>query len=235
MGHHAAQWASCQIRKIALNWCMPGSLNIGFLWSRWRGKRSRHSRRMRNPQFYVSGNRPMSILQTAHKPFLETTASLPWRITGVSNEPISDWLVKNTTIKSLKFIRSSLLHKPVELNGHQNVLSLFVEGYGIHNSEFGTVFTFADCHISHIMHRFNENTIIGLFKSSTLSIYWVISFILIDLHREYRILCTFRDLLHFGYFRFQSLYRFLHGYFMGTAQCGRLQRYKWATTKNIRK
>ena len=39
-------------------WCMPGSLTSGFLWSRWRlgrGKRSRHSRRMRNPQFYVSG------------------------------------------------------------------------------------------------------------------------------------------------------------------------------------
>ena len=38
---------------------MPGSLTSGFLWSRWRGKRSRHSRRMRSPQFYVSGKRPM--------------------------------------------------------------------------------------------------------------------------------------------------------------------------------
>ena len=24
-------------------WCLPGSLTIGFLWSRWRGNRSRHS------------------------------------------------------------------------------------------------------------------------------------------------------------------------------------------------
>ena len=40
-------------------WCIPGPLTSGFLWSRWRGKRSRHSRRMRNPQFYVSGKRPM--------------------------------------------------------------------------------------------------------------------------------------------------------------------------------
>ena len=40
-------------------WCMPESLTRGFLWSRWRKKRSRHSRRMRNPQFYVSGKRPM--------------------------------------------------------------------------------------------------------------------------------------------------------------------------------
>ena len=41
-------------------WCMPGSLTSGFLWSRRRGKRSRHSRRMRNPQFYVSGERPIA-------------------------------------------------------------------------------------------------------------------------------------------------------------------------------
>ena len=40
-------------------WCVPGSLTSGLLWSRWRGKRSRHSRRMRNPQFYVFGKRPM--------------------------------------------------------------------------------------------------------------------------------------------------------------------------------
>ena len=40
-------------------WCMPGSLTGGFLWSRWRGKRSRHSRRMRNPRFHVSGKRPI--------------------------------------------------------------------------------------------------------------------------------------------------------------------------------
>ena len=32
----------------------------GFLWSRWRGKRSWHSRCMRNPQFCVSGKRPMT-------------------------------------------------------------------------------------------------------------------------------------------------------------------------------
>ena len=43
-----------------LPWCIPGSLTSGFLWSRWWGKRSRHSRRMRNPQFHVSGKRPMA-------------------------------------------------------------------------------------------------------------------------------------------------------------------------------
>ena len=37
-----------------VRWCMPGSLTSGFPWSRWLGKRSRHSRRMRKPQLYVS-------------------------------------------------------------------------------------------------------------------------------------------------------------------------------------
>ena len=40
-------------------WCMSGSLTSGFLWSQ--GKRSRHSRRMHNQQFYVSGKRPICI------------------------------------------------------------------------------------------------------------------------------------------------------------------------------
>ena len=40
-------------------WCMTGSLTSGFLWSRWREKRYRHSRRMRNPQFRLSGKRPI--------------------------------------------------------------------------------------------------------------------------------------------------------------------------------
>ena len=81
-------WASCQISKIAgahapgmpgtfsppprvsdsdmhhgtcvthVPWCIPGSLTRGFLWIRRRGNLSRHSRRMRNPQFYISGKRP---------------------------------------------------------------------------------------------------------------------------------------------------------------------------------
>ena len=81
------EWASCQIRKIVacacaenagnvfpplwvsdpdmhhgtcvkhVPWCMPGSLTSGFRWSQLRGERSRHSQRMRNLQFYVSGKR----------------------------------------------------------------------------------------------------------------------------------------------------------------------------------
>ena len=82
-------WASCLIRKSAgcacarnagtdslpprvsdldmhhgtcvthVPWCMPESLTSGFHWSGSRAKRSRHSRRMQNTQFYVSGKRPM--------------------------------------------------------------------------------------------------------------------------------------------------------------------------------
>ena len=43
-------------------WCVPGSLTCGFFGSRWRGKRSRHSRCRRNPQLYVSGKKPIDSL-----------------------------------------------------------------------------------------------------------------------------------------------------------------------------
>ena len=50
-----------------VSWCMPGSLTSVFLWSRWQEKRSRHSRRTRNPQFYVSGKSPIRSIMTHHK------------------------------------------------------------------------------------------------------------------------------------------------------------------------
>ena len=40
--------------------CMAGSLTSGFLCSWRRGKRFRHSGRMRNPRFYIFANRPMA-------------------------------------------------------------------------------------------------------------------------------------------------------------------------------
>ena len=39
-----------------VRWCMPGLLTSGFLWSRWRRKRSRHARCMHSPQFCVTGS-----------------------------------------------------------------------------------------------------------------------------------------------------------------------------------
>ena len=40
-------------------WCMSGTLTSSFVWSRWRGKRSWHSRSMRHPHF-------LRIWQEAH-------------------------------------------------------------------------------------------------------------------------------------------------------------------------
>ena len=37
-------------------------MHVGIANPRWRGKRSRHSRRMRNPQFYISAKRPIVII-----------------------------------------------------------------------------------------------------------------------------------------------------------------------------
>ena len=37
-------------------------MHVGIVNLRWRGKRSRHSRRIRNSQFYVSAKRPMAGL-----------------------------------------------------------------------------------------------------------------------------------------------------------------------------
>ena len=43
-------------------WWMPGSLTNGALWSWRREKRFRHFRRMRNPQFYVSGKGSIAVI-----------------------------------------------------------------------------------------------------------------------------------------------------------------------------
>ena len=56
-------------------WSMLGSLTSGFPWSRWQQKRSRHFRRMRNPQFYVSGKSPIDCRAAANTPQSLSTAS----------------------------------------------------------------------------------------------------------------------------------------------------------------
>ena len=38
----------------------------GFLWSRRRGKHFRHSRRLRNPQLYEHGRRPIGLLSSGN-------------------------------------------------------------------------------------------------------------------------------------------------------------------------
>ena len=59
-------------------WCIPGSLNSGFLWRRWRGKRYRYSRLMRNPQSDVSGKRPMDKEQPILPLFVGNTSLTTW-------------------------------------------------------------------------------------------------------------------------------------------------------------
>ena len=56
----SSPWVSCQIRKIA-----DHQLAVSFEVGGW-GKRSRHSRRMRNLQFYVSGKRPILTRAARH-------------------------------------------------------------------------------------------------------------------------------------------------------------------------
>ena len=59
-------------------WCMSGSLSSGFLWSRRRGKCSRHPWRMRNPQFCVSGKRPMKKWARIRTVRVSRTRILSW-------------------------------------------------------------------------------------------------------------------------------------------------------------
>ena len=72
--------------------CMPGSLTSGFLWSRWREKRFRHSRRMRSTQFCVSGKRPMNVWMNCYTEHgVARNTSLPWRVEWHQNIL---WMVK---------------------------------------------------------------------------------------------------------------------------------------------
>ena len=95
-------------------WCMSGSLTCGFLWSRWRGKRSRHPRRMRNPQFCVSGKRPIGyavqLTICAYKPLVCSISQIPnWVLVIVTfwmqNCGIND-LMNLTNISSINRLGS---------------------------------------------------------------------------------------------------------------------------------
>ena len=58
---------SIMIMRWLLNTKMlHGIYTYGFLWSRWWVKRSRHYRRMHDPQLYVSGKRPMGFIVFCH-------------------------------------------------------------------------------------------------------------------------------------------------------------------------
>ena len=82
-------------------------MHVGIVNPRWRGKRSRHSRRMRNPQFYASGKRPMTLSAEAQKllilPFHSRLtnvvfASYDWNVRPVSSAIIHNhdhvWMIE---------------------------------------------------------------------------------------------------------------------------------------------
>ena len=57
-------------------WCTVGIAN-----PQWRGKRSQHPRRLRNPQFYVSGKRPMektSLLLSVTREYRTASNKIPY-------------------------------------------------------------------------------------------------------------------------------------------------------------
>ena len=62
-------------------WCMPGSLTSGFLWSQWRGIRSRYSRRKRNLQFAYLARGPLwwiSVFTGAQDELKAMRCKLAW-------------------------------------------------------------------------------------------------------------------------------------------------------------
>ena len=90
--------------------CKPRSLTSGFLWSLWRGKRSRHSQRMRDAKFYVSGKRLIAtlawwkcegskigvlvIVTTQHKPLESAISNLSYgnpHVTVEYNDRVLYW------------------------------------------------------------------------------------------------------------------------------------------------
>ena len=123
-----SQWASCQIRKIAGCACAGNAgevfsatdlkeaaswrsrhasrhvrdarvvMHVGITNLQWRGKRSRHSQRMRNQQFYVSGKRPIVtyLYWSAAEYWTEFLSSVWHPVINWTNADISYiWLLVN--------------------------------------------------------------------------------------------------------------------------------------------
>ena len=88
-------------------WCMPESLTSDFFWSRWRGKRSPNSRRMRNRQFCVSSNRPIAG-------FLFSQRFITWSET---------YCMSNSVKVALNFNVSPIAAAPSTPNPFHDILS----------------------------------------------------------------------------------------------------------------
>ena len=80
-------------------------MHVGIGNLRWRGKRSRHSRRMRNPQFYVSGKRPIAHVHSRRKNYsstVPTDAALTNSIVSMSVLKISMWYPPQNVLDSVQ-------------------------------------------------------------------------------------------------------------------------------------
>ena len=122
-------------------WCMPGSLTSGFLWGQWRGKRSQHSRRMRNPQFYIYGKRPIG--QNLSKYVSPSIPLVPhicaselcqhWfrsrrvACSTPSHYPNQCWFIVNWTLKCKHQCRGN---QSTKLASHKNYFTNVVGGMG---------------------------------------------------------------------------------------------------------
>ena len=91
---------------------MSGSLTCGFLSSRWRGKRSRHSRLMCNRRFYVSGKRPITettllVNYSCFKPL-----QLTWREVICISQRLSELCTALTIMGGYPDIYTSIARLP---------------------------------------------------------------------------------------------------------------------------
>ena len=105
-------------RATRVPWCMLGSLTSGFFWSRWRGKCSRHSRRMCKRQFYVSGKRSIAWCLLATEPLLELMLTV-WE-TELSGTSFSKFFIKILILlfskMHLKMSKiSAILFRPISI------------------------------------------------------------------------------------------------------------------------
>ena len=81
-------------------WCMPESMTGGFLWSRWRGKHSRHSRCMRNPLFFVSAERQFHPIYNWTCEYL---SMLGLKLNHSKRSPWWDYSLFQTKLKEMQF------------------------------------------------------------------------------------------------------------------------------------
>ena len=106
-------------------WCMPGSLTSCFLWSHCWGKRSQHSRRMCNSQFYVSGKRPIHMRAIPQEMLKLSTLDMRLNSTNLSFQihlPGTNELKQSSTSRVKQFM-ITYMHPPTPLSVARNTIN----------------------------------------------------------------------------------------------------------------